>query len=331
MASRLSIAVSSLDVPLPDDGRFAVFGPPAEFDLSALPKDRLHILQGHFPDHHHFAAQGFATTTVLEGDYAAALVVLPRAKQAARAWIAEATTRLPEGAPILVDGQKTDGVDSLIKALRGLAPVEGVLAKHHGKTFWIKARPLPDWAAQDFALADGFVTRPGVFSADKIDRGSAHLAAHLPATLPKRVADFGAGWGYLSRAILDRDGVETLALYEADHTALECAKRNVQDPRASFHWADVTTLTDGPFDAVITNPPFHIGRTGDPALGRAFLAAAARCLTPAGQVWLVANRHLPYEHALQELFSEVRTEGDDPGFKIIVASRPRRGKAAPRR
>ena len=57
-------------------------------------------------------------------------------------------------------------------------------------------------------IEGGFTTVPGVFSADAPDRGSVLLAAALPAKLPARVADLGAGWGYLSRAILARDGVQ---------------------------------------------------------------------------------------------------------------------------
>ena len=47
----------------------------------------------------------------------------------------------------------------------------------------------------------------GIFSADHIDPGSALLAEHLPKNLRGRVADLGAGWGFLSRAAL-----ETLAI-----------------------------------------------------------------------------------------------------------------------
>ncbi|MDT9081655.1 methyltransferase, partial [Escherichia coli] len=77
------------------------------------------------------------------------------------------------------------------------------------------------------------------------------------------------------------------------------------DPRARFTWADATQGRPGPFDAVVMNPPFHNGRAADPALGLAFIRAAAHALTPSGTLWMVANRHLPYEAALREAFREV--------------------------
>jgi 16S rRNA (guanine1207-N2)-methyltransferase len=72
------------------------------------------------------------------------------------------------------------------------------------------------------------------------------------------------------------------------------------------------------------NPPFHSGRKGMPEIGQAFLATAARLLKPAGNLYLVANRHLPYEARLRELFAQVQDVGGDSAFKLIRATRPRR-------
>ena len=63
-------------------------------------------------------------------------------------------------------------------------------------------------------------------------------------------------------------------------------------------------------------------RAADPSLGRAFIAAAARLLAPQGGLWLVANRHLPYEAALAEAFGEVQEIAGDASFKVIEARRP---------
>ena len=73
---------------------------------------------------------------------------------------------------------------------------------------------------------------------------------------------------------------------------------------------------------MVTNPPFHRDRAGDPGLGRAFIAAAAGLLAPAGSLWMVANRHLPYEDTLAALFRDVAEVGGTPGFKVIQARQP---------
>ncbi|GAA0312790.1 class I SAM-dependent methyltransferase [Rhodovulum strictum] len=327
--SRLTLALESGAVALPETGRILVFGPGAGADLSALPRDRVQIVQGFAPDHDAWARRGWDVTVAPEGAFAAALVVVPRAKALARAWIAEALA-LTGGGPVIVDGARTDGVDSLFKAIKGQgAEVTAPFAKAHGKCFAFTADPaaFADWHPGAGPLVAGrYRTAPGVFSADGVDRGSALLLAALPARLKGRVADLGAGWGYLAgEALAAHPEIAELHLIEADHAALACARANVPDPRARFHWADATAFSgDAPFDIVLANPPFHSARAADPGLGRAFLAAAARLLAPHGQVFVVANRHLPYERDLATLFVETQEIGGDAGFKLLHGHRPRR-------
>ncbi len=215
---------------------------------------------------------------------------LPRAKGAAQARMAAA--RDVTDGPIVVDGQKTDGVEPLLRALRARATVSEAFSKAHGKVFVVQGGDFADWAGRTHEV-DGMTTRPGVFSAEHVD----------PGCHPK---------------------VTELHLVEADLTALDCARDNVTDPRARFHWDDATThRPEARYDAVVTNPPFHDGRAGDPAIGRAFIAAAAGMLQRHGVLWLVANRHLPYEQALSAAFADVTEIGGDPRYKLFKAARPR--------
>jgi 16S rRNA (guanine1207-N2)-methyltransferase len=45
-------------------------------------------------------------------------------------------------------------------------------------------------------------------------------------------------------------------------------------------------------------------------------------LAPNGVLWLVANRHLPYEAALAECFREVAPLESAGGYKLVRAARP---------
>lgn len=323
-AERLELALRSGLVQLPSAGRIAVLRPRAGDDLSPLPKDRVTVITGFRPDADAFGAQGFTVASQANDMFAAALVCLPRARDLARAMLAQATSMVSPGGPVLVDGQKTDGVESVWRELRAASAAPSQpLSKAHGKIFAFAAGvALPGWAAQDRDIG-GFITRPGVFSADGPDPGSVLLAAVLPAILPARVADLGAGWGFLARAVLARDGVAECHLIEAEAEALACARVNIADTRARFHWADATRFRpDRAFDAVVCNPPFHAGRAADPGLGLAFLRAAAGMLTTSGTLWLVANRHLPYERGLADLFRDVEDLPGDSRFRLYRASRP---------
>lgn len=276
--------------------------------------------------HQALARQGLeVATAVPAGVFDGAVVRLSRARAASRARIAAAAAVLRPGAPLWVDGQKTDGVEASLRELRGLAEVDEVISGGHGKLFRLRL-PEGDWLPADWRAAarevtEGFVTLPGVFSADGPDAGSRLLAAHLPERMPTRVVDLGAGWGWLAAQVLARPGVAELHLVESDADALACARANVTDPRARFHWADATAFRlPEPVNGVVMNPPFHQGRAADPRLGAAFIAAAARLLTGAGRLWLVANRQLPYEAELRARFASVEDFGGDARFKLLTAT-----------
>ncbi len=325
--SRLSAALRGGALSLPGGGPVLVLNPPADFDPGGLDPARLTLEQGFFPDHQALARRGFRVTRAATGRFGAALVCLPRTRERARALVARAAGLVGDG-PVLVDGQKTDGIGAMIRALRGRVGIGGSLSAGHGKLIWFAGGDFADWQASPRRIGEGFVTRPGVFSADGPDPGSRALAAALTGAAdgPRgHGADLGAGWGYLARAALGLPGVVRLDLVEADHAALICARENLSDPRVRFHWADARDWQgEGMLDFVITNPPFHEGRGATPELGRAFIRAAARLLAPRGQLWLVANRHLPYEATLGEHFRQLHEIPGPPGFKLIRAAGPRR-------
>ena len=167
------------------------------------------VLTGFRPDHDYFAARGHAMEP---GPCNAALVCLPRARDLALAMVAQAVTLAPL---VAIDGQKTDGFDGIAKELRAAGfQLSDALSKAHGKLATFAAAPAPAaWTAAPREIG-GFFTQAGVFSADGPDEGSRLLAEALPDDLPAKVGDLGAGWGYLSRAILARPGVrvDTLVL-----------------------------------------------------------------------------------------------------------------------
>ncbi|MCB2134910.1 MAG: class I SAM-dependent methyltransferase [Rhodobacteraceae bacterium] len=325
---RLSLILDEADA-LPPTGRILVLNARAGFDAAPLPRDRALLVQGFRPDHDALHRAGFKVAPTLpEGTegFAAAVIFLPGSRSAARALVAAAVASVRSGAPIWIDGQKTDGIDPIYKDIRARVTVSAPFAKAHGKIFRMEA-PEPtlfaDWLAGELVPAEGFVTVPGVFSAEKVDPGSALLAAALPADLAGTVVDLGAGWGWLAAQVLGHPKVYTLYLVEADHDALSCARRNIADARAVFEWADATDWhPERAVDWVVMNPPFHAGRAADPALGAAFIRSAARMLKPSGRLMMVANRHLPYEAVLGEHFREVAEIGGDGAFKVFRADRP---------
>ena len=284
-------------------------------------------------------AQGCSVTPVPDdARHARVLLLPPRQRQAARALLAQALAHCAEGGLVLLAAANDEGARSLQSDIAALAGPVTALSKQHCRAAWTAplhaARIDPalcaEWRALDAPRDNpaGYCSRPGLFAWDRIDPGSRLLAEHLPAAIGGTVADLGAGWGYLSSALLRRcAGITELDLYEADARALEPARVNLariaHPARVALHWHDVSQGLPRRYDAIISNPPFHIDRADRPQLGQAFIAVAAAALHAHGQLWLVANRHLPYEAALTAHFAQVEVIAQAQGYKVLRASGPR--------
>ncbi len=272
-------------------------------------------------------------------DFPVVMMLPPRQRDEARALFARAARQVEADGIVVAAMANDEGARSGEADFRRLFGTAQVLSKHHCRVFWstldkhaIDSALLEEWSTLDAPrpIGDGrFVSRPGLFAWNRIDPASALLAAHLPHDLSGRIADLGAGYGYLAcEVLLGCSGVEAIDLYEAEARALEPARINIdrtlaqlgRQVEASIHWHDVRSGLPHRYDAIISNPPFHQGRADQPELGQSFIAAAANALKPGGNLWLVANRHLPYEQTLGARFNNVRTVIGEHGFKVFNAS-----------
>ncbi|MBP9153967.1 MAG: class I SAM-dependent methyltransferase [Xanthomonadales bacterium] len=285
------------------------------------------------PDALQLVRSGLTQTARANERFALVLVRLPRSRNQARALFAQAIHRATNDGVVVAAAANNQGARALQDDLERLAGPATVLSKHKCRVFRVPAHSahidaalLNDWMQLDapYPIGHGLLGRAGVFSADAIDPASQLLAEHLPWNLAGCAADLGAGGGYLAIELVTRNpGIHAIDLYEAEARALEVARLNlptVQRPlTVGFHWHDVRTGLPSRYDVIISNPPFHHGRADAPELGHGFIIAAANALNPSGQLWLVANRHLPYEAVLGEHFAQVRVVVVRDGFKVIAA------------
>ncbi|MEZ5464069.1 MAG: class I SAM-dependent methyltransferase [Lysobacteraceae bacterium] len=267
------------------------------------------------------------------------MLLPPRQRSEARALYARALSRLLDGGVILACQANDEGAKSAEADLAKLIGPLTVMSKNKCRVFWsqpgnaIDAAFLDEWRDLDAVrpIADGrFLSRPGVFAWDRIDVASKLLAESLPGDLRGRAADLGAGYGYLSAELLSRcAGITSLDCFEADSRALALCRSNLEPQSGrmniTHHWHDVTSGLPGRYDVIVCNPPFHAQVGAErPDIGRRFIEVAAEALNPGGRLWLVANRHLPYELALKTGFDAVNTITQQSGFKIIEAVKSRK-------
>lgn len=268
---------------------------------------------------------------VPDGKLPLVLVLPGKSRDEALAWFAMARDRLEPGGKLLVAMPNTAGAGRFEKELSKATGNIVSIQKHKCRAF--HATDDGTWNEELFNVwrslgtlreISGFTVQAGIFSSDHIDPGSQLLADHLPAHLHGKVADLGAGWGFLSAAILKRcPKIQQLDLFEADVRALDCARNNLSKSGADvrFHWHDVTTGLPEIYDAIVMNPPFHTGQATDVDLGRAFLKTAATSLKRGGKLLLVANRQLPYEAVLETSGLTWRKIAEDKTYKLLFADK----------
>ncbi len=324
MRSRLTEAFNSGIINVPKTGDIIVFNPVLDCDLTFFPKDRTVLVQRDYNSHKALFQRGFTVCTDVErAEFSSAFIFIDKSKAETRRLLASAMACVETGHPVIVNGDKNLGIESILKLCRQYFSISDIFSKGHGKIFILKAKAAPaEWHATPYDVS-GYVTYPGVFGSEQVDPGSTLLVQLMP-DIHGDLCDLGAGWGYLSAEALKKNpDISKVDLVESDWFACKAARQNIRDTRACVHWADARTWA-GAYDWVISNPPFHNARNADLTLGQTFIQSAARLLKPKGKFFMVANRHLPYEATLKMAFGVHKILYSGAGFKVFCAEKPRK-------
>jgi len=171
-------------------------------------------------------------------------------------------------------------------------------------------------------------SKPGIFGWDKIDRGSALLAAYLPQFLdaypkrPKSLLDLGCGYGYLAICGMAQ-GFEHIVATDNNAAALLATAENLKSTDG-IHW-DVIAANAGnqlseQFDTILCNPPFHSGFAVDGDLSTGFLNNTQRLLKPSGRALFVVNTFIPLEQKAMQYFNHIEVLANNGSFKLVAVS-----------
>jgi len=249
---------------------------------------------------------------------------------------------LPQGADVWISGHAREGIKSCVKVLKSfIGPVTTVRTKRHCRVLMARMEnergPEPSMLAHETRFAwetrSGepleLATVPGTFAHGRVDHGAQAMLGVVESIYKaSRILDLGAGAGILGGTLAKRLPEAEVDLVDHSASAFASMERMVSlnqlDPsRVRVHLSSVQDAPEGPFDLVVTNPPFHEGRHQNRTLVDDFADSARSRLTRGGTLLLVANRHLGYAESLRTRFGHVEVAYEDPRFRVWRAKGPR--------
>ena len=162
-----------------------------------------------------------------------------------------------------------------------------------------------------------------VFARKRLDIGARFMLSQF-TQLPdaQHIIDLGCGNGVLGIMAKRQQPNATIQFVDESYMAIESAKENYQKNGGDVANVEfiVNDCLDGvapqSTDLILCNPPFHQDNVQNTAIAHTMFRQSKAALKNAGQLWVVANRHLPYYPMLKTLFRAVKTLGAHRKFTV---------------
>ena len=243
---------------------------------------------------------------------------------------------LKSRAELYLSGKKNDGIKNYVKLSSTLFGYSSQ-AKKIGSDYFasiLKNNSLnssvPDKSYAKLravqTLNQGkYLSKPGIFGWDKIDRGSAFLIENLPDYIktlgvsPKTVLDLGCGYGYIACEASNHDFQYIMATDNNAAAIIACKKNFERLLKGNFDVvaSDAGDTINRSFDLILCNPPFHQGFSVKPSFISKFLSNTSNLLSQSGCAIFVVNKFIPIEQVALQYFNVVKVMKSTESFKLI--------------
>jgi len=268
-----------------------------------------------------------------------ALIQLPKGRKLTRRWLLQACRALKTGGILYIAGANQSGIQSAINDARELLSNGQILGYKKGHRIARLMRestgkPLPTWVEepgvapgtwQEFSIGlSGHTFKihslPGVFSYDHLDVGTQVLLEQIQIDSGARVLDVGCGYGIIGM-LAAIQGAGWVDLIDSDLYAVASAKESIQvnkiDQATVFTGDLLAPVGAYRYDLILSNPPFHAGLAVDYQIAEALIWQSYRALNPGGQLTIVANRFIPYDRLIEEVFGNVTKLSETRRFHVL--------------
>ncbi|WP_127841783.1 class I SAM-dependent methyltransferase [Actinomyces wuliandei] len=172
------------------------------------------------------------------------------------------------------------------------------------------------------------VTTSGVFSADRLDRGTRVLLHHVPQPPTHGTfLDLGCGWGPIALALARASPQALVLATDVNERAVELTRRNAAgagltniSPCLADDLRRRLTQSGQRLDLIWSNPPVRIGKRALHDLLTTWLSL----LSEHGEAWLVVSRNLGADSLTRWLVEEGWQAGrtaSAKGFRVLRVAR----------
>ncbi|MGY0234756.1 methyltransferase [Longispora urticae] len=163
----------------------------------------------------------------------------------------------------------------------------------------------------------------GVFSANRLDPGTAVLFRKAPRPGRGVFLDLGCGYGPISCVFAHQSPKVTMYAVDVNERALELVEENARTLEVSDRV--IAAKPDGVpadvvFDGIYSNPPIHVGKEALHDMLRLWLPR----LGPDALAWLVVARHLGGDSLRDWLEAEgwvAEKHASQKGYRILKVGR----------
>jgi len=275
----------------------------------------------------------------------AVLLQNPKGRLLARRWLLQAQLALVDGGSLYIAGANQAGIQSVIKDAGKLFGAVNILGYKKGNRVArlikkLDDPPLPDWVHIP-GIAPGIWVEftitlsnhtfnirslPSVFSFDHLDEGTKMLLSATTTPPGARVLDVGCGYGIIGlHAAVQGAGV--VHLIDNNLLAVSSCRQTItlnNIPNAEVYVGDLLDpIGSNKYDLILSNPPFHTGHVVDYQIAQAMIDQSYQALNPEGQMIIVANRFIRYDHLIKTIFGNVSTLAESGKFHVLSGLKSR--------
>jgi len=161
-------------------------------------------------------------------------------------------------------------------------------------------------------------TAPGLFSPERVDRGTLAMLSVAAFAPGMKVLDLGCGCGVVGIVAAKKCGDQGIWLADIDPLAVQTARENADHNGVGGVRCQVSDgvvqLDAAGFDLILSNPPYQ----SDFSVAKAFIEKGFNRLKPGGRMLMVTKRREWYKNRLIAIFGGVRIHEID-GYYVFEA------------